>query len=128
MILVFGGLGGSLFGMLPLCLQYAVWFTHPVSMNVSSGMIYNVAMVVAAIGHSLTGHMAPEAFVSWLCVFVTIEVYLYWSTLPTIRPPWATWKPPAPEEGDAAEAAATPFPLPSLPGSSPAHRASTVVM
>jgi hypothetical protein len=62
--------------MLPFCLQYAVYLTHPASMNVSCGVIYMIAMIVSAIGTKLCGQMAPAAFVSWFCVLVSLEVCL----------------------------------------------------
>ena len=65
MITVMVLLGGSLMGMLPFLLQQAVHTVAPASENVVSGLIYLVAMSIAA---SLTAAVSAFAPLTSMCV------------------------------------------------------------
>lgn len=77
MILTTVGLGSSIFGMLPFALEYAVYLVDPVSENVVCGLIYFVAMIIAAGGNQILSYISPFACVLWLCIFCAVEFYLF---------------------------------------------------
>jgi hypothetical protein len=75
MLLVMSLLGGTLMGMLPFCLQQACYTVAPASENVVSGLIYLVAMVVAASLTQLTSIIAPIWSVALVTALLVLEVY-----------------------------------------------------
>ena len=75
MLLVMTLLGGTLMGMLPFCLQQACYTVAPASENVVSGLIYLVAMLVAASLTQLTAIIAPIWSVALITFLVVLEVY-----------------------------------------------------
>jgi len=79
------GLGVSLFAMLPFCLEMGVCVTHPQSKNVSAGLIYTVAMVVAAVGNQLAGMINAGSFVSFFSILLALECSLFSRALDGIR-------------------------------------------
>jgi hypothetical protein len=75
MLLIMTLLGGTLMGMLPFCLQQACYTVAPASENVVSGLIYLVAMLVAASLTQLTSTVAPIWSVALVTAIVVLEVY-----------------------------------------------------
>jgi len=74
-------LGVSLFAMLPFCLEYAVYITKPQSINVPVGLVYLVAMVVAALGNQCLGWINIGAFMSWLSAFMVLELFFFFRAI-----------------------------------------------
>lgn len=75
MLLVMTLLGGTLMGMLPFCLQQACYTVAPASENVVSGLIYLVAMLVAASLTQLTSTVTPIESVALVTAIIVLEVY-----------------------------------------------------
>ena len=75
MLLVMTLLGGTLMGMLPFCLQQACYTVAPASENVVSGLIYLVAMLVAASITQVASTIAPIWSVALITCLVVLEVY-----------------------------------------------------
>ena len=77
MLLIMTLLGGSLMGMLPFCLQQACYTAAPASENVVSGLIYLVAMVVAASLTQVTAAVPPLASVALVTALIVTEFSMY---------------------------------------------------
>ena len=75
MLLIMTVLGGSLLGMLPFCLQQACYTVAPASENVVSGLIYLVAMVVAASLTQVTAVATPIASVALVTALIATEFF-----------------------------------------------------
>jgi hypothetical protein len=78
MLAVMTLLGGTLMGMLPFCLQQACYTVAPASENVVSGLIYLVAMVVAASLTQLTSMIAPIASIALVVALLAAEFGMFW--------------------------------------------------
>ena len=77
MLLVMTLLGGTLMGMLPFCLQQACYTVAPASENVVSGLIYFIAMVVAASLTQLMSVIAPIWSVALVTALIVTEFYMF---------------------------------------------------
>jgi hypothetical protein len=53
MVVVSCLLGASIFGIMPFLLEYTVYLADPISENVCCGLVYFVAMIVAAGGTTM---------------------------------------------------------------------------
>jgi len=85
MVLVMTLLGSSIFGINPFLLEYMVYLTDPVSENVSSGLIYFLAMSIAAGGTQASTYISARSTLVWLCALAAVEVALYAYSMPRCR-------------------------------------------
>jgi len=60
-------------GILPFLLEYTVYLADPISENVVCGLLYFVAMIVAAGGTQAATSMTPRACVVCLVMLVGLE-------------------------------------------------------
>jgi hypothetical protein len=77
MVATMGLLGATLMGMLPFCLQQAVYAASPASENVVSGLIYLIAMLVAAGGTQLVAAIDPLISVGLVVAVLLVETSAY---------------------------------------------------
>ena len=77
MLLIMTLLGGTLMGMLPFCLQQACYTVAPASENVVSGLIYFIAMVVAASLTQLMSVIAPMSSVELVVALISVEFCMF---------------------------------------------------
>jgi len=77
MITVMISLGISLMGILPFCLQRAVYIAHPASENVSSGCLYLIVMVITSGLTQLVSVLNPIISVTIIFGLILFEMVAF---------------------------------------------------
>ena len=70
-------LGAALMGMLPFLVQQVVTTAAPASENVVAGLVYGIAMLIAAVGTQVTSAVSPIVSIAILLVLLAVELVLY---------------------------------------------------
>jgi hypothetical protein len=63
--------------MLPFLVQQVVTTAAPASENVVAGLVYGIAMLIAAVGTQVMSAVSPIVSIAILLVLLAVELVLY---------------------------------------------------